>query len=115
MKEKSKTVLFPMYKYKIHIVKTTDIMLSRNNRSGIIGHELVMNGGQPEGLHSYNKDEAEAFIFLEWNSNMGVLCHECYHGITRLFRWIQAEHEEEVFAYHLGYLVEQANSLFHKP
>lgn len=52
-------------------------------------------------------DYGYATIHLRPNSPIGDIAHESYHAISGLMRWLGAKHEDEVIAYHLGYLVDK--------
>jgi len=109
VKEKTNTVYFPMYIYKVEIIITADILHSRNKRNEEIGGPFK-DETSPAGLHSYNPDCSGAFIFLNPDTSMGTLAHECNHAIYRMFRWIEAQDvDEEIMSYTLGYLVQQVH------
>lgn len=107
VKEKTNTIYFPMFNYKVEIIITPDILHSRRKRNEEIG-EPFKDETSPAGLHSYNPDRNTSFIFLNLDTSMGTLTHECNHAIYRMFRWIGAQDvDEEIMSYTLGYLVQQ--------
>lgn len=109
-KEKTHTIYFPMYGYKINIVITSDILYSRNKRQDEIG-EPFNNKHQPLGLHSYHNEYGISFIFLNPNSGAGTTAHECNHAVYRMFRWIGAvDVDEEIISYTLGYIVQEIDN-----
>jgi hypothetical protein len=55
----------------------------------------------------YRTDKAISYLFLPTNAISNPIVHEAYHAVSNMFRWIEAAHEEEIFAYHLGYLVQE--------
>ena len=111
VKEKVKWVEFPMYHYIVKIVITTDILHSRNKRAEEIGAKFEEKES-PAGLHSYNPDHSTCFIFLNPDTSMSTLSHECNHAIYRMFRYIGAQDvDEEIMSYTLGYLVQEVYDL----
>lgn len=114
MKEKVKIIHFKQYNYKVHIIKTNNIIKSRKKRQSIIGKFKKINGDEfLSGLCSNNG--YESYIFLTPTCNINTLVHECYHAVNRIFEWIVAkEVDEEIFAYTLGYLVEETDKFYNK-
>ena len=104
MKERVGKVEFTIFDYLVQIVVTKNIVKSRNNRSHLLG-STYHEQGKTVGLHSCNDDRANAYLFLTPNTTADIVAHECYHAISRMFKWIDAKHEEEITAYYLGDLV----------
>lgn len=115
MKEKERLVRFTPYPFYVVVVITNDIVASRKKRNKILGR--VFEEESPEslgGLFSKSSDLDYSFIFLNPNCSTNSLCHECYHATCWLFECLSAEHEEELFAYHLGYICEKASRTIRK-
>jgi hypothetical protein len=110
VKQTEKKVKFKTFGYSIWIIVTNDIIASRGKIDDKIGHSL--EDDSPEsitGLHSHKDGAFECFVFLKPNKNsINTICHECFHAITWLFNSIDAEPEEEIFAYHLGFLAQKS-------
>lgn len=108
-KEQVLEIYLPTYQYLITFVYTNDLIKSRNDRAHKFNGRMVKekHGSYIDGMHSYYKSEFEAFIFFTPHATYGTLAHECYHAVSRMYRMIGATHEEELFAYQLGYLIEK--------
>lgn len=113
MKERIGKVEFIVFDYLVQIVVTDDIVQSRNNRSHMIGHRLKEKG-VTLGLHSYNEEHSNCYLFFTENADANVIAHECFHAIHRMFEWIEAKIEEEITAYHLGYLIGEVTKFVKK-
>lgn len=111
IKEKNSIIYFPMYGYKINVVITSDILYSRNKRHVEIG-EIFKDKHSPLGLHSYHPEYGVSFLFLNPDTGIGTVAHECNHAVYRMFRWIGAEDvDEEIVSYTLGYIVQEVTNL----
>lgn len=107
MLQQERKVSFPVFGYSIYIIYTDNIEQSRKLKCNEIGAMDELMGPYVDGLHSYNNIEPDGFVFFRPDSTMGTITHECFHAIHRLFKWIGAKVENEIMAYHLGYLVDQ--------
>lgn len=108
--EKVKKIKVSPYCYTFHVVKTDNINRSRSKRDKIIGGESWKYCPTVGGLHSYNDEFPvfESYIFLDPKQSLGIISHECYHGLRRMFAMVGAEAvDEEIMAYHLTDLVDQ--------
>lgn len=47
----------------------------------------------------------EGWLVFGLNPSADAIAHECWHCISALLKFVGAKREEEVVAYHLGYLV----------
>ncbi len=104
--EREKVIILPVFNYSIHFIITDNIQFSRDGRAHILGardSELT----NVDGLHSYNKLRMDAGIFVTPETSIGVIAHEIFHAIWRMFKAIGAKNENEVFAYHLSYLLDE--------
>lgn len=115
MKEQERMVDFPVFNYKILLVYTDDIVQSRKNRSDLIGAMDSELSSFVDGLHSYNAIEPNGVVFFTEATSIGTISHECFHAVYRMFKWIHAKVENEITAYHLGYLVDEAIILKRTP
>ena len=98
---------FPVFDYRLFVVYTDDIKKSRlslNHKVGAPNEEISSN---IDGLHSYNNLDTDAFILFTPKSSIGTIAHEVSHAIWRMFVYYGAEFENELFAYHLGYTLDQ--------
>lgn len=108
--EKEFNISFPVFSdYIIKIIFTKDIPTSRDKRADILGALEKPMSKYVDGLHSYNDCHPNGIIFLSRKATQGTIAHECSHAIWRMFNWVGAQIENETFAYHLGYLVDELN------
>lgn len=115
MKERTNTIYFPVFGYKVHIVVTDDILKSRNKRKAAFGDLLEQKDVKHSGgIFSFNIDKPESYIFLLPTVNVEVISHEVLHCVHQLMIWIEAGMEEEVYAYHIGYISQKCFDLVNK-
>lgn len=101
-----KTVRFLVWSnYAVRIVFTHDIGKSLNARGNPRKTEAT------EALH-WNIGNGSVLIFKIGDCASGTIAHECWHAIrTMLVDYCGVETmEDEVTAYHLGYLVQQVTN-----
>jgi hypothetical protein len=95
-----KDIIFPVFVgYRVHIVFTDDIRKSRIARYG--------NDGLSEdaaALHCTAQKGNAHLIFDTVKATPSILVHECWHAVHGLLEWAGADFDNEVVAYHLGYL-----------
>ena len=102
-KDYEKVIKFPVFAdYRVHVIVTDDLQKSRDARFD--------NAQSTEGLDacccSVLNGHASC-IFLQKEASSGTIAHEAWHAVYKMFRQIGAELEEEMVAYHLGYLVDE--------
>ena len=98
---------FPVFNYSIYVVYTSDIARSRKARSVFIGAPDEELGSYVDGLHSFSPIDPDSFVFFTPSTSIGVITHEAFHALWRMFKWVGAKLENETFAYHLSYLVDK--------
>lgn len=101
-KEHSSKLSFPAFEYDVHIVFSSDVVASRIKRDDILGK---YDAGPAGGLHSYTPDGSYSYLFISPDALPSTIAHEAWHCIRRMMVHCGAELENEVVAYHLGYLV----------
>jgi hypothetical protein len=83
----------------VNLVLTTDVEKST------LKIDPKYDGGATGALWIFNPTTQDAHIILPFRPDMGMIAHECWHCVRRLLRYIGAELDNEVVAYHLGYAV----------
>ena len=116
--EQTTMIPFPPFDYRVYVhfinnLKDSVEIVNKKEKFGMTKERIneVAYGG---GFHLYSKSRPTSHVFLPVYADSNQIVHECYHVVSNMFRWIEAEHEEEVFAYHLGYLVQQVITDFKK-
>lgn len=101
-KESCSELSFDAFAYEVHVVFTADVPGSRVKRDNIFGK---YDGSPALGLHSYSPEEPFSYLFLRPDAHPSTIAHESWHCVRRMLHYCGAELENEVVAYHLGYLV----------
>lgn len=110
--ERQKKIYLPVFGYTVSVVVTDDLQRSRTKRNSVIGHSYTV-APTLRALHSFNNDKAKSWLFFQSAPSAGTISHECSHAVHRMFNWIGAENEIELFAYHLGYLVDECFAILY--
>lgn len=107
LKERVTKIVFPVFSgYEVYVCISDDIVASRQKRDGYFGEKFT--GGDALGLHSYPLGSTGiSWLFFPIIVRPGTVAHESWHCIFRMMSWVGADIENEVVAYHLGYLVEK--------
>lgn len=111
-KEKTFVIDFPVFAYHVNVIITNDIQRSRTDRNSQIGSKFDL--GPVLGLHSSNENTGGSWIFLYFDASPDVIAHESYHSVVRMLSWVGANPEEEVVAYHLGYVTDKIHKFINK-
>lgn len=103
-----KTVIpFPPYSYRIFLI-VTDNLKAVADKLAKKGHLRANHGvdDTTDGFHVLMPNQSYSYIVVKFDANIQHITHECYHAVSTMFKWIGATHEEEIFAYHIGYLTQ---------
>lgn len=103
--ERQKHIYLDAYGYRITVVLTNSIEGSLGKREKTYPRtDWPKSFDNTLALHVYQSNNNFAHIILPFNPNVGTVVHEVYHALHRLMYWIGAEEENEIMAYHLGYV-----------
>lgn len=58
--------------------------------------------------------EEHSYVFFQPNADAGTVAHEVWHALRRQFKRIGAKLENELFAYHLEYVVNEVVDILKK-
>ena len=107
MKEVTKMIPFPPYDYRIYVTFAGDLTAAADKlaKKGKLSKDHEVDD-TTAGFCVNVPNQGESYVVLKFNANINQVSHESYHALCGLFRWIGAKHEEELFAYHLGYLID---------
>jgi|SRR5208337_1162812 len=106
MREFEKVIDLPVFRYHVKIIITESVVKSRQARTEGLG-PYEKEDTNPAAMHTGVKGKNWSYLFFRFNPGIGDVSHECFHCIWRLMRWIGADLENEVVAYHLTYLTEE--------
>lgn len=98
--EHFRRINFPAWYTYIVVVLTEDVQASIHKRASDYDVENT-------GAICMKSDTATSMLIFDINAPCGIIAHECWHAIRRMIVFHGGELENEVVAYHLGYLVEQ--------
>jgi hypothetical protein len=99
----------PLYDYRIYVIfteslkETSKVLISQ----GLLAKNTDMGDETTGAFHIKFSNQSYSYLVFKMNADSNQITHECYHAVSTLFKWIGATHEEELFAYHLGYLVRE--------
>ena len=109
LSEQTHEIKLPVYGFIIQFVKTKSIYESRNQRSVEIGEIVTKEYCDTlSALMSCCHSKPLCFVFFTDSVKVGEVAHECWHVVFQIMDWIGATIEDEVCAYLLDYLVEEA-------
>lgn len=107
-KEIRTMIPFPPYKYRVYVIFTDSLEGTAENlvNEGKLSknHDIDDTCG---AFHVRMPNQPNSYIVLRYDARVGHIVHESYHCICTMFKWVGAEQEEELFAYHLDYLVDE--------
>ena len=97
----------PIYSYRIYVIFTDSLEETANKlkKKGLLARSFDANEQETGAFHIKFSNESFSYLIFKINADSNQISHECYHAVSTMFKWIEANHEEELFAYHLGYLV----------
>lgn len=105
-KDKVKTVKFAVLNdYKVKIVLTHD--LDKALKSFKHTTDVESGGETTGGIAIHVNEERLSYIFIPYGSSTGSMAHEAYHAVRHMLDECSIELENEVVAYHLGYLMNE--------
>jgi hypothetical protein len=94
-------ITFPIFNdYQVTVIESNNLV-----RTGLrLNSDL---SGAHAGFISSIKDPRLGWIVLGPNADEGTVAHEASHAIRAMLAYVGARNEDEVFAYHIGFLVER--------
>jgi hypothetical protein len=106
MSESKTYIPFPCFDYRIYVVFTDDLVKSADNlvKKGQLKspHGIDDTTG---GFHVNMPNQSYSWVVLPYTADIDEITHEAYHAVCKMLNWISAKHEEEIFAYFIGYIV----------
>jgi hypothetical protein len=94
--------------YNVHVEFTSDLKKSISHYRETKDIELYSD---ESGLAIHPKNQPRSFIFFKGNPNPGTIVHESWHVVRRMLEYYGIELDNEVVAYHLGYLVRNIHGM----
>ena len=108
MRVRKKEIKFPaLGNYRIRIVVTKDVRKYMLTCSEF--KDIAMDGEHADTyaitLHQVGNNLT--YIIFPFGASVGSIAHECWHAVRKMLLHLNAKLDNEVVAYHLGYLVNQ--------
>ena len=94
---------FPALNHYIVHVEISNDFVETGKRLHI--DELTEDEGNAQGLSVHRAGESFSFLLLSPKPTPGVIAHEAYHCVCRMFNYLGIN-DEEATAYHLDYLID---------
>lgn len=108
MKIKIEKVPLPTIGCRIYVVIAKDI---HNAIKKVIGNN---EGVSPAAIAVTCHEGPHSYVFFKPNASAGEVAHEMWHALRRQFKRIGAKLENELFAYHLEYMVDETVAILRK-
>ena len=106
----SKTFIpIPLYDYRIYVIFTQNLdeTVKDLKNKGLLAKDQDISSKSTGAFQIRFKNESFCYLIFKDHANSNQITHECYHAVCTMFKWISAAHEEELFAYTLGYVVHE--------
>ena len=98
-------VTFPVLaKFKVRVILTENLANSAGQRIG----GCSLDGSADAAC--YNTKNGWSYMFLNPQADEGTIAHESWHIIFEIMDYVGAKIENEVVAYHLGYLINKIHT-----
>lgn len=97
-----KTVELPVWHWTVQIVFTDNVIAYGEHRGWKAEKEQTVNA-----ITLFFDDSLTSVLVFGNNPSPGTIAHEVWHAVRRMLTHMGAELDNEVVAYHLGYLVEE--------
>lgn len=99
-RNKRTTIKFPVFNdYEVRVIITNDIIAT--------GRRLRVDLSQAEAAYVNPKGQHHGWLILKPGAHESLVAHESAHAVRALLERVGATLDDEVFAYHIGYLAGQ--------
>jgi hypothetical protein len=110
VKNREKIVKFPVWgNYRIRVIVTADVKKYMAEHNSFC--EVCMDEDQSDTNAVTLHRLGQSIIIFPAEADMDTIAHESYHAIRQMLVSRDAELDNEVVAYHLGYLVNKVFDL----
>jgi hypothetical protein len=105
--ERKKSFNIDMFGYRVVIVLTNDIEGSVDKHANEFPPNVRFgNIAKAQALHIFHPMRPFSMVILPFNADLSTVAHEAFHVVWRVMEFVDADHENEVMAYMLGYVIE---------
>jgi hypothetical protein len=114
-KDRQFTIPLPHFNYAIKVVFTGDFKeFAKKKKWSKFSEQIADDDRTVSGYHCSHPGEGLSWILLRHDPKISTIVHETFHVVWRIMEHIGAKFENEVMAYHLGYIVEKiTDNLYH--
>ena len=102
---KSKKVKFRVFNYTVEVVFTNYVFDYAKHIGGLVEHT---SEGHMEACTVSFPSTNRSVIVFQPDAPVGTVAHECWHAVRNMMHSIGAGLDDEVVAYHIDYLTQQA-------
>jgi hypothetical protein len=101
------TLEFPVYNSKLYVIQCEDIQKGRDELNTVLGPTIIHK--DCDGLCSWDDEicTGEFWIHILPSTSTGVIAHEVWHFIYRMFKQFGIKIDNENVAYHLSYTIDE--------
>lgn len=105
------TIKLPHFNYDVKVAFTDDFKAFALNRGWEKLYEQIKNDDRTvSAYHCSHPGEGTSWILYKHDPNIDTIVHEVFHVVWRIMKYIGADFENEVMAYHVGYIVKRITS-----
>lgn len=113
--QKKKTIDLEPFPYCLHLIVTNDVpqaeLLYRRSNGD---PSPVTAGANTGALTLTSRDLQKLTVVMPFKCDIGVIAHEICHVVNKLFQFVGAKYEAEVWAYYQGWLVRETAKFCYK-
>ena len=101
--DQRKIFRFPVFSdYKIVVISSNDYKKDLKRR---FPNSNIDEYDHADAVTIHAK--GETFIYIPHKVSLNIMVHESYHAVRRMLKYHDVVDDNEVIAYHLGYLVQE--------
>jgi hypothetical protein len=112
-RERSKLIKFPVFaNYRVRIVVSNDIQWSIKKIFRL--YDIAHQANECEAMHIWIGGVSTSYLVFPNDCPVGTIAHECWHCVRKICDHFGSEFDDEMVAYHLGYLTQEAFDFIYK-
>lgn len=109
-RERKKSIDLQPFPYNLHLIISNDIVKSETSyrrKNGDLCSKTVADGGTG-AVTLTSPDLRSLTIIMPYRCDIGYIAHEVCHVVNKMFQFVGAKYESEVWAYYQGWLTREA-------
>lgn len=113
--DRRQTIKLPHFNYTVEVSYTEDFKRYALKRGWKKFYEQIKDDERSvTGYHGKNPEYCQSWIMFGPDPSIKTIAHEVFHTVWNIMKHIGAEFENEVMAYHMGYLVQEITENLYK-